>query len=171
MAYLFQVLIVICNFHCTKSAIASMIASNWVEHHRPSEFRKEKGQKFQEAPRMLQSSKHFLDALRTLRKPGISSAWNCILDYISTWPLYSTFYLRRCLEKTMFFFFTWVYLSHKFSLDAVAAAPSLLLWLLRKCSFCATRMTHCACLPSTTIRLLLPCIRSLDKFRRDFAPP
>ena len=81
--YLFQVLIVICNFHCTKSAIASMIASHWVEQHRPSEFQKEKGQKFQEAPQMLQSSKHFLDALRTLRKPGISSAWNCILDYIS----------------------------------------------------------------------------------------
>ena len=32
MAYLFQVLIVICNFHCTKSAIASMIAGMMASH-------------------------------------------------------------------------------------------------------------------------------------------
>lgn len=155
MAYLFQVLIVICNFHCTKSAIASMIAGMMAshlefDHQCPSE---RKGQK--RLSRMLKVQSIFASS------------------EIVSWPLYS-YVFKMSRKRYSLSFFTWVYLSHKFSLDAVAvavAAPSLLLWLLRKCSFCATRMTHCACLPSTTIRLLLPCIRSLDKFRRDFAPP
>ena len=89
MAYLFQVLIVICNFHCTKSAIASMIAGMMAshlefDHQCPSE---RKGQK--RLSPILECSK-FKAFLRPLKLyPDL-----CILMY------------SRCLENDILSLFS-----------------------------------------------------------------